>query len=846
MIVRFSVRPLLCAAFLLIGARAAHAQQAPSPAEAQALLQAQPDVANQLRQRIGASGLSDEQIRARLRAEGYPESMLDAYMGSGAGSAGEGGRGSAAATPEAIAALQSLGITDSADAAALRDRARGTVPIDPRLQAPAGAVQPPARDTAGRAAALDSTEVFGRDLFARATSQFEPTALPVGPDYRLGPGDRLVLILTGDVEAVSTLDVTREGFVVVPQVGRVDVANLTLGQLENVLYTRLGRVYSGVRRGPGATTRFSVSVANQRTNQVYVFGDVARPGAYRVPAAGTALTALYAAGGPNANGSLRAIQVRRAGRTIGTLDLYAYLLNGNASADVQLESGDVLFVPVHGPYVRVTGEVIRPATYELRQGETLGDLVRSAGGFAATAARNRVQIERILAPTARAAPGRERVVVDVTSSELATGAGPAVPLLAGDVVRVFRIADRVRNRVRVAGNVYAPGAVGFTAPIRLSDALRLAGGVKPDTYLGRVLVTRLQPDSSRVQLRAELRDTTGAAINDIPLQEDDEILVFSVSEFRPDRYVAVSGAVRNGGQFPYREGMTVRDLVLLAGGVEESAYLQEAELARLPESRAGGVTATTVRIPLDSTYLLERAAGGRYLGPPGIPGPTASAPEIPLRPYDNLLILQQPDWELQRTVYVGGEVRFPGRYSITRKNERLSDVLARAGGLTSEAYAGGAVFTRRQNNLGRIGLDVPGVLRKRSNVDNLLLQDGDSIVVPRFNAVVTVRGAVNSPLTVAFAPGRDVSYYVRAAGGPSSNADIGRAYVTQANGKVESVQRRRLLPDGVPTPRAGSTVTVPPRQGGVGALAVASQVSGILSAAIPALLALVAYLAGRN
>jgi protein involved in polysaccharide export with SLBB domain len=332
-----------------------------------------------------------------------------------------------------------------------------------------------------------------------------------------------------------------------------------------------------------------------------------------------------------------------------------------------------------------------------------------------------------------------------------------------------------------------------------------------------------------VQLRAALRDTTGAVVNDLVLQEDDEVRVFSLTEFRPDRYVAISGAVRRGGQFAFRDGMTVRDLVLLAGGVEESAYLREAELARLPASRDGGITATTIRVPLDSTYLFERTADGRYLGPPGIPAPSASAPEVPLRPYDNVLILQQPDWELQRNVTVGGEVRFPGTYAITRKNERLSDVIARAGGLTSEAYAGGTVFTRRQSGVGRIGLDVPGLLRNRRHVDNLLLQDGDSVFVPRFNAVVTVRGAVNSPLTVAFAPGQDLSYYVRAAGGPTPNADVGRGYVTQPNGKVESVQRRRLLPDGVPTPRAGSVVVVPERASRTSIFGVANQTTQLLA-----------------
>ncbi|CAA9302975.1 MAG: hypothetical protein AVDCRST_MAG11-964 [uncultured Gemmatimonadaceae bacterium] len=837
---RSSLRPLLCAAFLLIGARVGGAQQ-PSAADAQALL-SQPGVADQLRQRLGASGLSGDQIRDRLRAEGYSESLLDSYLPGG-----QAAPAAPANSAEIVAAVRSLGIVDSTEAAQLQATLRPTVPIDPALQATPGPVAPPPRDTTPPPAPPSDTAVFGREVFARAgTVGVENPAGPVDESYRLGPGDRLVLILTGDVEAAYTLDVTREGFVVIPQVGQLPVANLTLGQLEDLLYSRLGRAYSGLRRGAGATTRFSVSLARLRTNRVFLVGDVARPGAYQVPATATAFTALYQAGGPSANGTLRRIEIRRGGRTVDVLDVYDYLLRGDASRDVRLQSGDVVFVPVRGAYVRVTGEVIRPATYELKPGETLASVVQAAGGFTATAGRTRVQIDRILPPTERGAGGRDRVTIDVASRELATGSGPAFTLQAGDVIRVFPIATRVRNRVTVLGNVWSPGSQGFTGPIRLSDALRLAGGVKPDTYLGRVLITRLRPDSTRVQLRAALRDTTGAAVEDVALQEDDEVRVFSLTDFRPERYVAITGAVRTGGRFPYRDGMTVRDLVLLAGGMQESAYLREAEVARLPESRVGGVTATTLRVPLDSTYLFERDAAGRYLGPPGLAAPRAAAPEVPLLPYDNVLILQQPDWELQRNVTIGGEVRFPGTYAVLRKNERLSDLIARAGGLTSEAYAGGTVFTRQRNKVGRIGLDVPRVLRDRRHVDNLLLQDGDSVFVPRFNAVVTVKGAVNAPLTVAFAPGQDLGYYVRAAGGPAGNADIGRAFVTQANGKVESVQRRRLLPDGVPTPRAGSTVTVPARQSGLGTLAVASQVSGILSAAIPALLAVVAYLAGRN
>jgi protein involved in polysaccharide export with SLBB domain len=300
-------------------------------------------------------------------------------------------------------------------------------------------------------------------------------------------------------------------------------------------------------------------------------------------------------------------------------------------------------------------------------------------------------------------------------------------------------------------------------------------------------------------------------INDIPLQEDDEIRVFSTSEFRPTRYVAINGAVRKSGQFPYREGMTVRDLVLLAGGLDQSAYLNEAEVARLPDNRAGGATATTFRIPLDSSYIFERAPDGKYLGPPGLPAPSGPNPEVVVKPYDNILILRQPNWELQRTAVIAGEVKYPGRYSLKTKTERITDLIERAGGLTRDGYANGVTFYRTQNGVGRIGIELPDVLRNPRSPDNLPLQDGDSLYIPRYNAVVNVQGAVNSPVAVTYASGKSIDYYIRAAGGPSLKADVKRAYVTQPNGKVQARENHFLLPDGVPRPLPGSTVFVPDR-----------------------------------
>ena len=797
---RFRLLPLgLTLAFLSARPLAAQVPTGglPTPSQAQQLLQTRPDLVRQLRERIGTSGLTPEQIRARLRAAGYPEDLLDPYL-AGADTTRK-------LTPgtDILEATRVLGLVSAEDAESLLVLTDSAIRVADSLRADS------LSDT------TSTLQVFGLKLFHRSLTVFSPEVSgPVDANYRLGPGDGLVLILTGDVELAHELVVTREGFIAIPQVGQLYVSNLTLGQLEDLLYTRLGRVYSGVRRGAGATTRFNVTVARLRTVQVYVTGDVARPGSYQVSAAGTALSALYAAGGPTENGSFRHVEIRRGGRLLDSLDLYDYLLRGDNSRDARLENGDVLFVPVRGTQVKVTGAIIRPAIYELRPTESLRDLLQAAGGFEATALRRRVQVDRILPPAQRAPGGRDRVVLEIGADQFEDGRGPAFAMAPGDSVTVFEVAERRRDVVMVNGNVWTPGAIGLGAGMRLSDAIRLAGGPKPDVYLDQIAISRLQPDSTRRQLRSAFRDSTGAVTEDLPLQEDDEITVYSRSAFRPLRYVVITGAVRRPGRVPYREGITLRDALLEVEGLTEDALLTEAEVARLPDAglRATGQVATTFRVALDSTYVFDRGPAGRYLGPPGVGAPAAGAAEVALQPYDNVLIFRQPDWELQRTVSLTGQVRFPGRYALTTRTDRLLDLIIRAGGLTKEAYPAGIRFFRSSDRGGRIGVDLPRVLSDPKFRDNLILSEGDSIIIPEYVPVVYVRGAVNAPTAVTFVKGEGMGYYVNAAGGYKRDADRNRAYVTQPNGKVESVKKRwSWLPDGVPQPLAGGSIYVPER-----------------------------------
>jgi polysaccharide biosynthesis/export protein len=811
-------------------------QQLPSPDQAQDLLRNRPDLVEHLRQRLAASGLTPDQVRSRLRAAGYSETLLDAYL-SGADTTSLTRPG-----PQTFDAARALGILSDteADSLAAQDSSQA---ISDSLRQVLDSLRLVRADSARADSLADSVRVlqghglklFGLETFRRTSTRFQASqAGPVDDNYRLGSGDLLVLILTGDVEQVYSLDVNREGFIVIPKIGAVYVANLTLAQLNTVLANRLSRVYSGIRRG---STKFQVSVGRLRNIQVYVVGDVVRPGAYQISGAGTVLTALYSAGGPTSNGSFRTIEVRRSEKLVDSLDLYDYLLHGINAGEVRLQTGDVVFVPVHGPFVKLVGEVTRPAVYELRPGETLRQLIDYAGGFGPSAYQARVRIHRILPPESRTATGGARVVVDVGPDQLAGGAVPAVPMAPGDSVTVLSIPERLRGYVTVRGNVWVEGQVGFRPGMKLSEAIRLAGGPKPDVYLDRILISRTNEDSTRLQLRSAFKDSTGAVVSDLALQEEDEVRVFSRATFLPTRYVTVVGAVRKPGRVPYREGMTMRDVVLLANGVTEDADLREAEIARRPDSGDPGALAKTIKVPLDSSALVSGGTDGVPVTP--APGGAGGVPDVVLQPYDNVLIMRQAGWDGQRLVYLTGQVKRPGRYALRTKSERLRDLIERAGGLTGQAYAGGIQFYRayyagrpptdrtgkgsdgRRSSADslprgyneRVGLDLPRVMKDRGFRDNIILAAGDSIHLPEYNPIVMVEGSVNAPGAVPYTAGKSLDWYVNSAGGYTQAGDQKHAYVTQPNGKREGVKRRVVLADDVPRPQAGAVVFVPPRVG---------------------------------
>jgi protein involved in polysaccharide export with SLBB domain len=402
------------------------------------------------------------------------------------------------------------------------------------------------------------------------------------------------------------------------------------------------------------------------------------------------------------------------------------------------------------------------------------------------------------------------VTVDVP---LQAGEIPPFPIEDGDEVRVFSIDASRRSFIDAVGSVYLPGRFGFRAGMHLSDLVHLAGGLKPTTYAGRAHIARLNiADSTSYLIPVVLpKDSAAPWTADSLLHDRDLVTFYDRLDMRDSLYVTISGAVHDPGPFPWRDGMSIRDLVLMANGVRTGAWLDTAEVARLPQDRSHGEMATTLRVPLDSTYLFDRDSLGRVMGPSGLAFRATGATPLVLRPYDAVTIFRQPNFELQRTIQLRGEVRFPGSYALRHRSERLSEVVARAGGLTDRAYPGGTRFFRMKEGAGRVNIDLQEALRSpgKSRYD-VILQPGDSIDVPEFVPSVRISGAVNSPGSVLWQKGKSLSYYIGAAGGYAHSADDRRASVRQPDGEVQTRSGKFLIfGGGEPNPGPGAEVFVP-------------------------------------
>ncbi len=628
---------------------------------------------------------------------------------------------------------------------------------------------------------------FGYEVFRYSPTTFEPLAYgPVDQDYPIGPGDELVLTMWGDAQLALTATVNREGAVVLPDVGTIPVNGLTLEGARSRIRAVLARSYAGLRvAGPGSTISLDLSLGKLRSIQVFLLGEVLRPGGYTVSSVSRALNALYVAGGATRPGSLRDVRLIRGGRVVARVDLYRLLLTGDAADETRLQNGDVIFVPPVGRRVKVSGPLRRNGLFELKDGENLTALLQMVGGPLADADLSRAQITRVVPPALRdSLPGQDRLALDVSLAAAARGRGGDVPLCDADELVAFPIGQEQRNTVRISGSsVLKPGVYEYRPGLRLRGLLELAGGLKPEAFLGRAQVTRTAADRTRSVLRVDLsRALAGDPRDDIALEPLDELGVLSKWDVEERGRVRIHGLVRRPGEYEYLEGMTLADLVFQAGGLTDDALTLSAELARVILRSPGLSIADTLRVPLERTLSADSRASS-----------------FALERWDAVFVRRDPEYREQVFVSVDGEVRFPGRYALTRRDERVSDLVKRAGGLTELAYAPGASFSR--TGADRLGIDLPAVLRDPHDASNLVLQSSDVLRVPRFQPTVAIEGAVFNPVTALYRAGAGVGYYVTQANGYRRDADRRRTVVVQANGSVQK--------GGTPGP--GSRVLVPAR-----------------------------------
>lgn len=732
----------------------------------------------EVRQRIQESGKTADQVRQELQQRGYNPSALDAYMPGGT-----------AGKPTEPGTSQP---SPPSDALTTEPSAPGSAPQEQRVEMRAENLPEFTKEIARRVPASMPVLPFGYEIFRYSPTTFEPLATgPVDPDYPIGPGDEVIVQVWGDNQYSHSAVVSREATVSVPDIGQVVLNGLTLAQAKRLISDRLATVYSGIRaRRP--TTFVDVTLGKLRTIQVFILGDVVRPGGYTISSVSTVLNALYNAGGPTARGSMRDVRIIRHNEIFRRVDLYGYILTGSKAEDVRLQSGDVVFVPPVGKTVAMAGQVHRPAIYELRPEERFHDLLKLCGGIQSTALLDRVQIDRIVPFSERdALAGQDRVALDLSLKEMLADSTNNPELVDRDIVQVFRINDVRKNTVTISGDVLLhAGTFQIRRGMKVSDLVNDAGGLTSDAYLDRATLVRTHADLSKSIHRFNLgKALEGDAENDLVLEELDEVAVSSVWDIRDRHTVSISGSVRRPGTYEYLDGMTVMDLIFQTGGLRESALRLEAEVSRVDSTTIANTKAAAIfKVPISDDY--------------GIHSVDSS---FALQKYDQVFVREIPDWQLQRNVAVTGEVMYPGMYSLKAKDERLSSLLQRAGGLKPTAYPRAATFTRAKGGAGRLALDVEDVALRRGRRYDLVLEDGDAVDIPREPKTVKVVGEVGLQASVLFERGRSLGYYVGQAGGYTEKSDKRRVKIVQASGKVKSVKKFWFDPE----PEPGALVIVP-------------------------------------
>ena len=636
---------------------------------------------------------------------------------------------------------------------------------------------------------IKAVPIYGHDVFNNKMLSFEPNenaATPAG--YVIGPGDALNIDVWGLNEASVTVDVTPEGVISLAQIGQVAVSGLTIEQATAKISKALSKKYSlGARGG----SQLSVTLARIRTIRVNILGEVNVPGSYRLSAFTTVFNALYRAKGITAVGSLRNVNIVRGGKTVATVDLYKYLFEGASDVNVSLMEDDAVIVPAYTSVAMISGGVRRPLRYEMREGETIDDLVRFAGGFSGDANPDHVFVER--------KEGRMNSAYSVSKEEYAGFA-----LKDCDQVTVGQNeVDVFANMVEVRGAVYMPGKFelgGDIATVR--QLVEHAGGLLDDAFLGRAQIFREKADRTLEIVAVPIKGIMEGIVEDMVLRKSDILVISKVSEVEQKGAFTISGFVTNPGEYEFADNTTVEDLILMAGGLSEGASYVKVDVARRisnPYSKASSDTLAQIFSFAIKDGLMSEGDGGFIL-----------------EPNDIVAVRRSPTYVEQITVTVSGEVTFPGQYTLSSSKERLSDLIARAGGPTVRGDLSSGMLRRKidqyernvrmslnslvkqgssrkdsvdvkkikVNEIYPVGVEIDKAVANPGSDQDIVLRDGDEIIIPPFSSTVRIQGEVLYPNTVRYLKGKNVAYYVNQSGGFANMAKRSKVYVIHMNGTI--------------------------------------------------------------
>ncbi len=684
----------------------------------------------------------------------------------------------------------------------------------------------------GDAMSGSGRKIYGHQVFNSQSLTFEPNEnLATPQNYRLGPGDEVVIDIWGTSEDHMRQTISPEGSIMISQIGPVYLNGLTIKDANQHIKSAFSRKYAGMN---DAETDIQVTLGQVRTIQVDILGEVATPGTFRMSPFSSVFHALYRAGGINDIGSLRNIQVLRNGKKVAGVDIYDYLFKGKTSGNIRLQEGDVIIVPPYEQLVNIDGNVKRPMYYEIKPDETVKSLLDYAGGFTGDAYGGMVRLSR--------QSGTENELYNIDRGEFAT-----YRLQDGDIITVGTILDRYANRVELKGAVYRPGMFAIGDGLKtVRDLIDKADGVTEDAYTDRVLLYREGPEKQLEVVALDLKDILRGAAPDITLKRNDMLVISSVNELEERGDVYIGGQVARPGAYPYAANSTVEDLIFQAGGLLEGASTARVDISRRIVDPSA--TEATNQLAQEFTVSIENGlAVGKGKG-------------FRLKPYDRVEVRRSPGYAPQETVAIDGEVLFAGTYTLRKRNERLSEFVTRAGGLIDGAYIKGAHLSRRLSeselaarkealrlamsnnsenmgdsiaidkidlsNMYNVGINLEKALANPGSDYDLVLMPGDSLYVPEKQSTVKISGDVMFPNAVIYEPGKKLSHYINQAGGYGQRAKKGKAFIVYMNGTVARAKRNTPI-------EPGCHIIVPskPQNGGTDWSKILTLTTGFMSVA---------------